>query len=107
VAAPATARLPPSLGRILAIYSSLIAALLLASLDQTIVATALPHIVSDLVGRRRADDPVDRLDDRVAGYLPGAYEGCLSRTHAPGTSARRNPGFWDSGTGGWRAGTSY
>jgi EmrB/QacA subfamily drug resistance transporter len=37
-------------GRILAIYSGLMAALLLASLDQTIVATALPRIVSDLGG---------------------------------------------------------
>ena len=37
-------------GRILAIYSGLMAALLLASLDQTIVATALPQIVSDLGG---------------------------------------------------------
>jgi EmrB/QacA subfamily drug resistance transporter len=37
-------------GRILAIYSGLMAALLLASLDQTIVATALPSIVSDLGG---------------------------------------------------------
>ena len=41
-------RLP--FGRILAIYSGLMAALLLASLDQTIVATALPRIVSDLGG---------------------------------------------------------
>jgi EmrB/QacA subfamily drug resistance transporter len=41
-------RLP--FGRILAIYSGLMAALLLASLDQTIVATALPTIVSDLGG---------------------------------------------------------
>jgi EmrB/QacA subfamily drug resistance transporter len=37
-------------GRILAIYSGLMTALLLASLDQTIVATALPRIVSDLGG---------------------------------------------------------
>jgi EmrB/QacA subfamily drug resistance transporter len=37
-------------GRILAIYSGLMAALLLAALDQTIVATALPRIVSDLGG---------------------------------------------------------
>jgi EmrB/QacA subfamily drug resistance transporter len=41
-------RLP--FGRILAIYSGLMAALLLASLDQTIVATALPRVVSDLGG---------------------------------------------------------
>ena len=41
-------RLP--FGRILAIYSGLMTALLLASLDQTIVATALPRIVSDLGG---------------------------------------------------------
>ncbi len=37
-------------GRILAIYSGLMATLLLASLDQTIVSTALPRIVSDLGG---------------------------------------------------------
>jgi EmrB/QacA subfamily drug resistance transporter len=47
-------RKPPgyrlTFGRILAIYSGLMAALLLASLDQTIVATALPRVVSDLGG---------------------------------------------------------
>ena len=47
-------RQPPgyrlTFGRILAIYSGLMTALLLASLDQTIVATALPRIVSDLGG---------------------------------------------------------
>jgi EmrB/QacA subfamily drug resistance transporter len=48
------ARTPPgyrfSVGRILAIYSGLMVTLLLAALDQTIVATALPRIVSDLGG---------------------------------------------------------
>jgi EmrB/QacA subfamily drug resistance transporter len=48
------ARTPPgyrySIGRILAIYSGLMVALLLAALDQTIVATALPRIVGDLGG---------------------------------------------------------
>ncbi|MFL5920471.1 MAG: MDR family MFS transporter [Gaiellaceae bacterium] len=39
-----------SIGRILAIYSGLMVALLLAALDQTIVATALPQVVSDLGG---------------------------------------------------------
>jgi EmrB/QacA subfamily drug resistance transporter len=39
-----------SIGRILAIYAALMAALLLAALDQTIVATALPQIVSELGG---------------------------------------------------------
>jgi MFS family permease len=39
-----------TIGRILAIYSALMVVLLLAALDQTIVATALPHIVSDLGG---------------------------------------------------------
>src|SRR5947208_7690022 len=39
-----------SIGRILAIYSGLMVALLLAALDQTIVATALPTVVSDLGG---------------------------------------------------------
>jgi EmrB/QacA subfamily drug resistance transporter len=47
-------RQPPgyrlTFGRILAIYSGLMTALLLASLDQTIVATALPRVVSDLGG---------------------------------------------------------
>src|SRR3989441_8717525 len=41
---------PYSVGRILAIYVGLMVALLLAALDQTIVATALPRIVSDLGG---------------------------------------------------------
>jgi EmrB/QacA subfamily drug resistance transporter len=48
------ARTPPgyrfSIGRILAIYSGLMIALLLAALDQTIVATALPKVVSELGG---------------------------------------------------------
>jgi EmrB/QacA subfamily drug resistance transporter len=48
------ARTPPgyrfSIGRILAIYSGLMVALLLAALDQTIVATALPQVVSELGG---------------------------------------------------------
>src|SRR5947209_13289587 len=48
------ARKPPgyrfTIGRILAIYSGLMLALFLAALDQTIVATALPRIVSDLGG---------------------------------------------------------
>ncbi len=41
---------PFSIGRTLAIYAGLMVTLLLAALDQTIVATALPRIVSDLGG---------------------------------------------------------
>ena len=48
------ARTPPgytySIGRVLAIYSGLMVTLMLAALDQTIVATALPNVVSDLGG---------------------------------------------------------
>jgi EmrB/QacA subfamily drug resistance transporter len=48
------ARKPPgyrfTIGRILAIYAGLMTTVLLAALDQTIVATALPSIVSDLGG---------------------------------------------------------
>jgi EmrB/QacA subfamily drug resistance transporter len=48
------ARTPPgyrlSIGRILAIYAGLMVTLMLAALDQTIVATALPTVVSDLGG---------------------------------------------------------
>src|SRR2546429_9506710 len=48
------ARKPPgyefTIGRILAIYSGLMVTLLLAALDQTIVATALPKVVSELGG---------------------------------------------------------
>ena len=48
------ARTPPGytypIGRVLAIYSGLMVTLLLAALDQTIVATALPKVVSDLGG---------------------------------------------------------
>lgn len=39
-----------SVGRVLAVYSALMAIMFLASLDQTIVATALPNIVSDIGG---------------------------------------------------------
>jgi EmrB/QacA subfamily drug resistance transporter len=48
------ARKPPgyrfTIGRVLAIYGAIMVALLLAALDQTIVATALPAIVTDLGG---------------------------------------------------------
>jgi EmrB/QacA subfamily drug resistance transporter len=48
------ARKPPgyrfTIGRILAIYAGLMVTLLLAALDQTIVSTSLPTIVSDLGG---------------------------------------------------------
>jgi EmrB/QacA subfamily drug resistance transporter len=48
------ARKPPgyrlTIGRVLAIYGAIMSALLLAALDQTIVATALPAIVDDLGG---------------------------------------------------------
>jgi EmrB/QacA subfamily drug resistance transporter len=39
-----------TIGRILAIYAGLMVTLLLAALDQTIVATALPRVVGDLGG---------------------------------------------------------
>src|SRR5947208_11666136 len=39
-----------TIGRILAIYAGLMVALFLAALDQTIVATALPRVVSELGG---------------------------------------------------------
>jgi EmrB/QacA subfamily drug resistance transporter len=48
------ARKPPgyrlTIGRVLAVYGAIMLALLLAALDQTIVATALPRIVTDLGG---------------------------------------------------------
>jgi EmrB/QacA subfamily drug resistance transporter len=48
------ARKPPgyrfTIGRVLAIYGAIMVAVLLAALDQTIVATALPAIVDDLGG---------------------------------------------------------
>jgi EmrB/QacA subfamily drug resistance transporter len=48
------ARKPPgyrlTIGRVLAIYGAIMMALLLAALDQTIVATALPAIIDDLGG---------------------------------------------------------
>ena len=47
-------RKPPgyrfTIGRILLIYSGLMVTVFLAALDQTIVATALPRVVSDLGG---------------------------------------------------------
>jgi EmrB/QacA subfamily drug resistance transporter len=48
------ARKPPgyrlTIGRVLAIYGAIMLTLLLAALDQTIVATALPRIITDLGG---------------------------------------------------------
>src|SRR5437867_10652834 len=49
-------------GRVWVIFSGLILALLIASLDQTVVATALPTIVSDLGG-------LSQLSWVVTGYL--------------------------------------
>jgi MFS family permease len=46
-------------------FTGLLLAMLLASLDQTIVATALPTIVSDLGG-------LDQLSWVVTAYLVGA-----------------------------------
>src|SRR5262249_51896393 len=47
-------RTPPGyhypIGRVLTIYGGLMIVVLLIALDQTIVATALPHIVGDLGG---------------------------------------------------------
>lgn len=58
---------PPSLTRsqVLLTFVGLLLAMLLASLDQTIVATALPTIVSDLGG-------LDQLSWVVTSYLLGA-----------------------------------
>jgi EmrB/QacA subfamily drug resistance transporter len=39
-----------SIGRVLVIFSGLMVTIVLAALDQTIVATALPHVVSDIGG---------------------------------------------------------
>ena len=51
--------------RFLLTFSGLLLAMLLASLDQTIVATALPTIVGDLGG-------LDQLSWVVTAYLLGA-----------------------------------
>jgi MFS family permease len=50
--------------RVLVIFSGLMLALLIASLDQTIVSTALPTIVSDLGG-------LTQLSWVIIGYLLG------------------------------------
>ena len=74
------ARKPPgyqfTIGRILAIYSGLMVALLLAALDQTIVATALPKVV---LGPRR--------DHAVLVGLHGLHAG-LDREGAAVREAR-------------------
>ena len=53
---------PLSHRQILLVYSGLMLGMLLASLDQTIVATALPTIVGDLGG-------LDRLSWVVTAYI--------------------------------------
>ncbi len=61
--APPPGRAPrPGPGRIRLIFTALMLTLLLAALDQTIVATALPRIVGDLHG-------VDRMSWAVTAYL--------------------------------------
>lgn len=55
----------PSRGRLLVVFVALLLAVLLAALDQTIVATALPTIAGDLQG-------IDRLAWVVTAYLLAA-----------------------------------
>lgn len=61
-APPAPNTLPPSHPKILLIFGALMLGMLLASLDQTIVSTALPTIVSDLGG-------LNQLSWVVTAYL--------------------------------------
>src|SRR3954470_19760132 len=56
---------PPAGPRMLLTFSGLLLAMLLASLDQTIVSTALPTIVGDLGG-------IDRLAWVVTAYMLAA-----------------------------------
>jgi EmrB/QacA subfamily drug resistance transporter len=60
--APATSTQPLSLVQVRALFSGLLLAMLLAALDSTIVATALPTIVGELGG-------VERLSWVVTSYL--------------------------------------
>src|SRR5687767_4741319 len=63
VTAPtATEPVPLTHGRVLVVFSGLLLAMLLAALDQTIVATALPTIVGELGG-------LERLSWVVTSYL--------------------------------------
>ena len=62
VTAPASQPEPLSHGRVLVVFSGLLLAMLLAALDQTIVATALPTIVGELGG-------LERLSWVVTSYL--------------------------------------
>ena len=62
---PADGSQAPNRRRILVPFSCLLLAMLLASLDQTIVSTALPTIVGDLGG-------LDRLSWVVTAYLLAA-----------------------------------
>lgn len=60
---PATAEPPgPGRGRVRLVFAGLMAALLLAALDQTIVATALPKIVGELHG-------LDAMSWAITSYL--------------------------------------
>src|SRR5439155_26901381 len=56
-----------TIGRILAIYAGLMVTLLLAALDQTIVATALPRIVERGEQERRSEEHTSELQSR--GHL--------------------------------------
>ena len=60
--APTAAEPPLTHGRVLVVFSGLLLAMLLAALDQTIVATALPTIVGELGG-------LERLSWVVTSYL--------------------------------------
>ena len=88
------ARTPPgyrySIGRILAIYSGLMVALLLAALDQTIVATALPRVVSELGGITPVLVGLHRLHARLDGDGAAVREARRRRTGASRSSSSRS-----------------
>ena len=67
--ATATASAPPDRRRVLVVASGLMLVMLLASLDQTIVSTALPTIVGDLGGLGQVPGKareLRRVDHRTA-----------------------------------------
>jgi MFS family permease len=102
---PAQHEDPPALShrQILIIFSALMLGMLLAALDQTIVATALPTIVGDLGG-------LDHLSWVVTAYLLAAtvstpLYGKLGDLYGRNSSSRRrSSSSWPAPP--WRAGSS-
>ncbi|GHE35871.1 hypothetical protein GCM10018782_07720 [Streptomyces griseoaurantiacus] len=88
---PAAAPLTPR--RVRLVFLGLMLALLLAALDQMIVATALPRIVGELHG-------LDKMSWAVTAYLLTTSTAARVSSSSPSWSSSSAP-RWPAGPGTW------